>query len=162
LTLYLTHDWIQWDKLPANPQTPYAFPEPGLLEHLIDCYFNNSDLFIPVLHRPSFERSLKEGLHIKDQGFGGLVLAVCAVGARHSKDKRVLPEGAVPGLELGAGSRWFRQLGSARQSFPSVPSLHELQIYLVSIRSRANLLAIVWLTNIPLAIGCLSSWIFHS
>ncbi|KAH6899489.1 fungal-specific transcription factor domain-containing protein [Coprinopsis sp. MPI-PUGE-AT-0042] len=121
-----------WDKTPVNPQLPYTFPEPDLLDHLVDCYFKNSDLFIPVLHRPSFERSLKEGLHVKDPGFGGVVLVVCAVGARHSKDKRVIPDGVDSGLELGAGTRWFRQLGSARHNFPSTPSLYELQIYLLS------------------------------
>ncbi|KAH6899491.1 fungal-specific transcription factor domain-containing protein [Coprinopsis sp. MPI-PUGE-AT-0042] len=121
-----------WDKSLANPQVPYTFPEPDLLGHLIDCYFENSDLFMPVLHRPSFERSLEEGLHIKDRRFGGCVLAVCAVGARHSQDRRAIPEDVDPGLELGAGTQWFRQLGSDKQVVSSTPSLHELQMYLLS------------------------------
>ena len=132
----------KWDRGPATPQTPYFFPEMDLLFHLVDCYFLNSDLFIPVLHRPSFERSLKEGLHLRDPGFGGVVLAVCAVGSRHSKDKRVVPGGA-DGLELGVGTQWFRQLGSARQMIPGAPSLHELQIYLVRCHSGIFMLFVL-------------------
>ncbi|KAH6899490.1 fungal-specific transcription factor domain-containing protein [Coprinopsis sp. MPI-PUGE-AT-0042] len=131
-SLYLL-DLLKWDKGLANSQVPYVFPEADLLDHLVDCYFENSDPFKPVLHQPSFERSLEEGLHIKDRRFGGCVLAVCAVGARHSKDKRVIPEGVDSGLELGAGTQWFRQLGSDKQVISSTPSLHELQTYLLSI-----------------------------
>lgn len=48
---------------------------------------------MPLLHRPTFERAIKEGLHLQDPKFGANVLLVCANGARFCDDPRVLSEG---------------------------------------------------------------------
>jgi hypothetical protein len=46
-----------------------------------------------LLHRPTFEKEIAEGLHKRNATFGAVVLVVCAIGSRYSDDPRVqLPE----------------------------------------------------------------------
>jgi Fungal specific transcription factor domain len=102
-----------------------------LLDHLIQIYFQMVDNLVPVFHRPSFERSVKAGLHHTDPYFAKCLLAMCAVASRHSHDRRVFenPEDS----EMKAGHQWFSQIEVFKQSFGTPPSLHELQMYWVSV-----------------------------
>jgi len=95
----------------------------------VDLYFANMNSFLPLLHRPIFEKSLAENLHLRDDGFGAVVLLVAAVGARFSDDVRV----ALPGTNAmhSAGWGWFNQVQMVRRSLFSPPSLYDLQIYCV-------------------------------
>lgn len=86
--------------------------------------------FLPLLHRPTFDKSLTEGLHHRDDGFGAVVLLVSAVGARFSDDPRVILEGT--GSTHSAGWAWFHQVQMVRRSLFSPPSLYDLQVYCVS------------------------------
>ncbi|KAJ7115077.1 fungal-specific transcription factor domain-containing protein [Mycena crocata] len=72
------------------PPSPYTFPPPDLLASLIALYFTHKNLYHPLLHRPSFERAVREGRHERDAAFGAVVLLVCAIGSRWSEDARVL------------------------------------------------------------------------
>ena len=85
--------------------------------------------FLPLLHRPTFEKSFADDLHLRDDGFGAVVLLVAAVGARFSDDPRV----ALPGTDAmhSAGWAWFNQVQMVRRSLFSPPSLYDLQIYCV-------------------------------
>lgn len=40
---------------------PYQFPDSDLLTALTDLYFDNHNVFIPLLHRLMFERALMDG-----------------------------------------------------------------------------------------------------
>ncbi|KAF8823481.1 hypothetical protein HHX47_DHR10000062 [Lentinula edodes] len=77
------HDTTSYD-LP-----PLVFPDPDLLSHLVDLYFDKRNTFMPLLHRATFDNGLRNGLHNVDRDFGELVLSVCALGARYSDDLRV-------------------------------------------------------------------------
>ena len=61
---------LQW--LTSNVQDEHAphkdFPPPDLLEKLIDLYFKNMNDYLPLLHRPTFEQGVREGLHLRDDG----------------------------------------------------------------------------------------------
>ncbi|TFK22897.1 hypothetical protein FA15DRAFT_621825 [Coprinopsis marcescibilis] len=127
---YRRHEfWViqQWEiPSPASVQDkPYTFPEPNLLDHLVSLYFDRINTFLPILHQPTFERSIKSGLHLKERDFGAAVLGVCANGSRYSNDPRVISEGT--NTELSSGYQWFKQLKLFRENFFSAPSLHELQ-----------------------------------
>ncbi|KAJ3749683.1 fungal-specific transcription factor domain-containing protein [Lentinula detonsa] len=120
-----------WQKpKPENPP-PFKFPPDDLMIELIDLYFTQSNPLLPLLHRPSFLRSVSEGLHLKDRDFGALVLAVCAFGARFSNDVRVQEDCNTP--EQSSGWKWIRQIRPMKQSFEEPPSLHEIQLYTVYI-----------------------------
>ena len=128
---------VQW--LPPNTQDVHPphkdFPPPDLLTTLIDLYFANMNDFLPLLHRPTFEQGVREGLHFRDEGFGSTVLLVCANGARFSDDPRVLlDEREHP---QSAGWKWFQQVQMVRKSLLEPPRLYDLQIYAVcrSLRS---------------------------
>ncbi|KIY60883.1 hypothetical protein CYLTODRAFT_460333, partial [Cylindrobasidium torrendii FP15055 ss-10] len=89
----LTSKW--WEaQLQNTAARRYQFPEPELMASLIDLYFVCRNLFIPLLHRPSFESSVAQaqGLHLHDHGFASVVLLVCAIASRNSDDPRVLLE----------------------------------------------------------------------
>ncbi|KAK1219772.1 Gypsy retrotransposon integrase-like protein 1 [Marasmius sp. AFHP31] len=102
---------------PGCPPLPlpsdYTFPEPLLLSSLVSLYFDHINPYLPILHRGIFERSVREGLHHRDIHFAGVLLVVCAIGARYSDDPRVLEDHANEGIgksRLTAGWKWFRQL----------------------------------------------------
>ena len=58
---------------------PYTqFPPEDLLLSLVDTYFEYYNDYVPLLHKPTFQRGIKDNLHIRDQAFGAVVLLVCA------------------------------------------------------------------------------------
>lgn len=120
-----------WDKAPPPRDIPLIFPEPDLLQDLIDLYFDKVDVYTPLLHRPSFERDIKAELHLSNPMFGGTVLAMCAVASRYSNDPRVLLEGT--DSIYSAGHKWFRQLDIFNESNLHAASLHEMQTVCLSI-----------------------------
>ncbi|KAK7045024.1 fungal-trans domain-containing protein [Favolaschia claudopus] len=117
---------VPWEN-PPDPPVNYEFPPDDLLQHLVNIYFQQINIFWPILHRPSFEKSLADGLHRRDPLFGAVVLAVCSVASRNSPDPRVLLTCEHGGLS--AGWRWFRQI---RRPFTGQTvkgaTLYELQL----------------------------------
>ncbi|KAF7346135.1 Zn(2)-C6 fungal-type domain-containing protein [Mycena sanguinolenta] len=77
----------------------------------------------PILHRPSFERSVAEGLHTKDVAFAGTLLCVLGLASRYSNDPRVLSDGD----PLSAGWKFIKQVRILRRLFD--PTIYEVQIY---------------------------------
>ena len=113
-------------------QSPhYTFPDDDLALNLIDLYFSNINLYLPLLHRPTFQKSVSEGLHLTDDRFASIYLLVCAIGARYSDDPRVLLDG-VDSLH-SCGWRWFNQVQMVKKSFLCPPTLYDLQFYCVRI-----------------------------
>ncbi|KAF4591027.1 hypothetical protein EYR40_009625 [Pleurotus pulmonarius] len=114
--------------------TNYEFPEPRLLNSLVETYFSTINLTIPLLHRPTFESQLTAKLHLRDHWFGSVVLAICAIASRYSDDPSVIDEeGRDP--TLSTGEKWFSQIPVVRQSFTmsEAPSLYELQFYSLAV-----------------------------
>ncbi|KAJ6553299.1 fungal-specific transcription factor domain-containing protein [Mycena capillaripes] len=105
---------------------PFVFPESDLLQSLIDLYFFHQNLYFPVLHKPSFQRDVADGLHIRDSSFGTVVLLVCAIGARYSDDARVSPPGSEP---LRCGWEFFDQIPFNLEHLFETPTVHHLQYY---------------------------------
>ncbi|KAL1743836.1 fungal-specific transcription factor domain-containing protein [Schizophyllum fasciatum] len=125
---------ISWEIMPwegetmkEEPYQPFEFPEDDLLQHLIDVYFETPNTLLPILHRPTFERELRQGLHKTDWYFGAVLLMVCASASKYTNDRRVL----LPGYDdwRSAGWQWFRQVPLIRrQSLFMLPTVHELQL----------------------------------
>ncbi|KAF9263340.1 hypothetical protein L218DRAFT_959361 [Marasmius fiardii PR-910] len=118
------HSWEEEFKSRSSER--YHFPERDLMWNLINLFFKNVNVYLPILHGPTFKRALYEGLHLHDPQFGGMLLLVCALGARYSDDPRVF---WVPGKQLSAGWGWFRQVRMTRGSLFSEASIYELQFY---------------------------------
>ncbi|KAJ3506007.1 hypothetical protein NLJ89_g7113 [Agrocybe chaxingu] len=121
-----------WERKFENMMPPqYIFPEPDLARDLVDLFFECCNLHLPLLHRPSFERSVRDGLHYSNDSFAGVYLLVCAVGSRFSSDPRVL----LDGIESyhSAGWKWFNQVETGKTSFLSLPSLYDLQLYCLTV-----------------------------
>lgn len=86
-------------------------------------------MHFPVLHRPTFMKSISEGLHLRHYEFGGVVLALCAAGARYSNDPRNLMEETAH--VHSSGWKWFKQVQPIPASFVAAPSIYQLQLYCV-------------------------------
>jgi len=84
-----------------------------------------------LLHRPTFERSIHDHLHLTDHHFGDSVLAVCAVAARYSNDPRTILEGT-DSLH-SRGWKWYRQVKPLQKPLSLATSVYELQTYLLSV-----------------------------
>ncbi|KAJ8473474.1 hypothetical protein ONZ45_g16282 [Pleurotus djamor] len=123
-----------WESSPplGPPTLSLQFPEEDLMPVLIDNYFENFNLLLPLLHRPTFERSMKDGLHLIHDTFGAIVLLVCALGSRQSDDPRVCLSD-VEHPEYSRGWKYFNQVQIVRQSVLSAPTLYDLQLYCLAI-----------------------------
>ncbi|KAE9406990.1 hypothetical protein BT96DRAFT_986942 [Gymnopus androsaceus JB14] len=95
-------DPCPWQKLhdPTHNLPPLVFPDQDLLDHLVDLYFQKRNGMV-LLHRPTFEQGLRDGLHKQDRDFGELVLSVCGLGAWYTDDPRVLADGTDSKHSLG-------------------------------------------------------------
>jgi hypothetical protein len=113
-----------------SAKTDYNFPEEDLLWTLIGHYFTYVNAFLPLLHRPTFEQQVIDGLHRRDGGFGGSLSLVCALGARFSDDPRVLLKGT--NSVQSAGWAWYDQVQLIRNNGLAPPSIYEIQSYSVS------------------------------
>ncbi|GJE89789.1 Zn(II)2Cys6 transcription factor [Phanerochaete sordida] len=113
--------WVHiFDFLPRDH--PYQnFPEPALMTELVDSYFRTIHYDLPLLHRPTFLQNIASGLHFEDEGFGAIVLLVCALGARFSNNPATLPQDA-QSWQL-AGWQYFEQVRSTRKLIPLVNTI---------------------------------------
>ncbi|KAK0441804.1 fungal-specific transcription factor domain-containing protein [Desarmillaria tabescens] len=105
----------------------FSFPEDDLLTSLIDLYFTRVNIFFPLLHRPTLERSVIDGRHFKDASFAAVLLAVCAVASRYSDDPRVLVDET---SKLSSGWKWANQVIGMNRAYPGMnaPSLLDAQL----------------------------------
>ncbi|KAJ3710185.1 fungal-specific transcription factor domain-containing protein [Lentinula raphanica] len=127
LDFWTVHPWQNPN--PRRPPPPYKFPPDDLMYTLFDLYFMHINPLLLFLHRPSFLRSVAEGLHRTDRYFGGLVLCVCALAARFSNDSRVLEDSLTS--ERSIGWKWIRQIQPIRHDYVETASIYEIQMYLV-------------------------------
>ncbi|CCM00118.1 uncharacterized protein FIBRA_02145 [Fibroporia radiculosa] len=112
----------------AQPHEAQHYPESDLMLSLIELYFREVNAYSPLLHRPTFENNIKDGLHLRDEGFGSTVLLVCAIGARFSDDPRVFLSDYQDN-PLSCGWEWFKQVQMIRKSLLAPPRLYDLQVY---------------------------------
>jgi hypothetical protein len=121
----------QWERTALRLDSPrYTFPDPDLIDHLLDLYFSRINLFLPLLHRPTFERQVRENLHFRDHAFGSVLLCACACASRYSDDPRVLLEGSTSWHS--SGWKWFAQVQVLRRNLMGPPLLFDVQMYVVS------------------------------
>ncbi|KAJ6472406.1 fungal-specific transcription factor domain-containing protein [Mycena sanguinolenta] len=117
-----------WTYDPAKHRVPHAgpfiFPDPDLLSALINLYFSRKNLYSPILHRPTFERSIADGLHTRDVTFGSVVLLVCAIASRYSDDIRLQQETE----PLRRGWQFFDQITHSEHIFQTT-TIYHLQYY---------------------------------
>ncbi|KAJ7183862.1 fungal-specific transcription factor domain-containing protein, partial [Mycena filopes] len=133
----------------APPRPDYAFPDPELVLALVSNFFSHVNVFLPILHRPTFDKAFKTNQHLHDDGFARTLLLICALGARYSDDPRVL----LPGTENTHGWKWFSQvqLTVSRQ-----PTLYDLQCYCLAAQflDRASGIRAAWtLVGVGLRLG---------
>lgn len=126
-------------------QTNYNFPDRDLIASLLDLYFTTVHPTIPILHRPTFEKYVAEGLYFTDREFGGTLLSVLAVASRVSQSKSIFvrfsaghhysqysndPRVFVAGdSSLSSGWPFFVQIRILQKMFE--PTIHEVQMYCV-------------------------------
>ncbi|KAJ7627488.1 fungal-specific transcription factor domain-containing protein [Roridomyces roridus] len=114
---------FHWEKEFYATRTSYVYPPPDLLAHLLHLYFINVHPILPLLHRPSFERNIREEVYTRDPRFGAVLLAALAVASRYSDDPRVL----ISGDTLSIGWQFVAQT----QIIPNLsePTLYDVQFY---------------------------------
>lgn len=111
----------------------YEFPEDDLMTELVDLYFRHINIFMPLLHRPTFSKSIADGFHLLNNSFGALVLLICAIASRFSDDPRIFEPDT---SEHSAGWKWFSQIRMSQRTMLAKPCLYDLQVYCVGVISR--------------------------
>ncbi|KAF8628855.1 hypothetical protein AX15_003649 [Amanita polypyramis BW_CC] len=118
----------------TDSKPSYVYPETDLLYHLIDLYFEYVNLFLPLLHRPTFEKLVRQNFHRQSSSFGSCLLLVCAIASRHTDDPRVLLDEEVnTGRRLSSGWKYFSQVPQMRSCLVGRISLYDLQYYCLSV-----------------------------
>ncbi|KAF5335057.1 hypothetical protein D9758_016330 [Tetrapyrgos nigripes] len=130
--------WVlsPYERTRIEEEPMLQFPDDDHLQSLLEAYFAFHHPYQPLLHQASFERSVAEGLQLRDHQFGALLLAVCSVASKYSEDPRNLPKDSSAVLALGW--RWFQQLKLTRPIFAEPVSLYELQTYCLQIHFLQN------------------------
>ncbi|KAJ6580392.1 fungal-specific transcription factor domain-containing protein [Mycena vulgaris] len=113
-----------WENI-TRPKQAYSFPPPDLTAQLIDLYFTRAHVYLPLLHRQTFDRGVTMGVHNWDNSFAAIVLLVCAIGSRWSDDPRVMAGTA----RLQCGWEWFNQVPPDRKHLFGQGTLYDLQYY---------------------------------
>ncbi|KAF9018135.1 hypothetical protein BDZ89DRAFT_357526 [Hymenopellis radicata] len=118
------------DDTPNDMKRPhFMFPEPDLLEDLLNLYFTHHPACLPVFHEPSFRKDVASGLHHIDTSFGACLLQVCAIASRLSIDPRVYLDCKT---EASAGWKYFSQTTSISRSIFRAPTLFDVQFCCLS------------------------------
>ncbi|KAJ6512658.1 fungal-specific transcription factor domain-containing protein [Mycena sanguinolenta] len=115
---------LPWEKETYDQKPQYVFPASDLIDSLLNDYFTNFHPTFAILHRPTFEKSVKEGLHLTNCDFGATLLSVLAIASRYSNDPRVF---LYPGVTLSAGWMFASQVQILPELFP--PTIYEVQTY---------------------------------
>ncbi|KAI1791324.1 fungal-specific transcription factor domain-containing protein [Ganoderma leucocontextum] len=108
----------------SNTVPPFKeqeFPPPDVMAELVDLYFVHLNTYLGLLHRPTFEGELKNGLHLRDRGFGTVVLLVCATGSAWAYGSLHADPRQTPGWQ------WFDKVSSAEFSLLARPRLYDVQ-----------------------------------
>ncbi|RDX40755.1 hypothetical protein OH76DRAFT_1412738 [Lentinus brumalis] len=110
---------------------PDVFPPEDLLDSLVDLYFRRANDVFPIFHEPTFKDDISRGQHLRQGGFGAVVLLICAGAARSSGDPRVLLDGTDDWRS--AGWKWYQAVDQWRKATTSLApaQLHDLQICLL-------------------------------
>ncbi|KAI3613831.1 hypothetical protein WG66_013584 [Moniliophthora roreri] len=147
---------LPWQRTIEAPEYLYLeFPERDSLNELITTHFEELNPFFPLLHRPTFEASVAEHLHLRDRSFGLVVLAVCAVASPRTDNPRNMPEDT--SNEHSVGWRWFRQIPVVRPSLSEATKLYDLQLcvlFVFYLQMISGALAEAVWTIIGLGIRC--------
>ncbi|PIL33904.1 transcription factor [Ganoderma sinense ZZ0214-1] len=104
------------------PLKEHDFPPPDVIAQLIGLYFEHFNTYLPVLHRPTFEREVQSGLHGRDRGFGTIVLLVCAIGSAWAFGSL----NAEP--HQAHGWQWFNRVSLTDYSLLARPRLYDVQV----------------------------------
>ncbi|KAL1745833.1 fungal-specific transcription factor domain-containing protein [Schizophyllum fasciatum] len=135
---HIRHEFLyprSWQLRPSKRPCPtcqpealdFHFPDADLLHRLVELYFEHVNLFLPLLHRPTFKQHIKDGLHLRDQYFAYVLLLVLGLASRYSEDPRVLVDGT---NDLhSAGWKYVGQVINIRPAMSVRPSLFEVQAY---------------------------------
>lgn len=73
-------------------------------------------------------RNIKDKLHLRVPGFGATVLLACALGARHSDDRRVLLELDNTDSWQSAGWKYFQRVDDMHKSHLAPIHVYDIQI----------------------------------
>ena len=127
----------KWEVAALTIEAPeYVFPDEDLSMTLVHLYFVKVNSIAPLLHRPSFERKIAQGVHKHDPSFAALYLLVCACASRFADDPRIFLDGIDSRvLEQSAGWKYFQQVQMMRRTLLGPPCLEDLQTYCVRVFS---------------------------
>ncbi|KAJ7897681.1 hypothetical protein B0H14DRAFT_2676515 [Mycena olivaceomarginata] len=107
--------------------THLSFPDSRLLSCLVSLYFENFNIFIPVLYRPSFEDGLARQFHMRHDGFASTLLLVLALGSLYLTDPDISTED-----RHKLAWRWYDQVELCGHSLRRQPTTYDLQAYCAS------------------------------
>jgi len=124
--LWRNEPW-EWEAGEIPYPSPLVFPPIEDMTRWVGKYFEEVNMYLPVIHWPTFKRLLfDEQLHLRDEAFASTVLVICAIGEKRAGDG---PQD-IQTHKL-KGWAWFNQVHCQRLSYLALPGLFDLQRYAV-------------------------------
>lgn len=107
---------------------PFSFPDADQLPGLIASYMQHENIFMPILHGPTFMQHVQDGLHLRDPSFACVLLCVCALGERRQAETS------------SSGWQWFvpARRYICRRDLIATPRLFDVQAMLLVITHSAS------------------------
>ncbi|KXN92472.1 hypothetical protein AN958_08031 [Leucoagaricus sp. SymC.cos] len=142
LEFWSTAQWEEdWNSLNIHSaslitQLLHYFPPDSVVTELVDLYFCHSNAYLPLLHRPTFERYWREGLHHSNVWFATLCIMIFAVASRWNEDGgKTLAEWLQSRDSWkAAGWKWFfvaLDVHCGRRSLSCPATLLEIQTFVL-------------------------------
>ncbi|KAJ7741999.1 fungal-specific transcription factor domain-containing protein [Mycena maculata] len=150
---------LPWDQELYEKQPHFVYPASDLIDSLLELYFTNVHPIFPVLHRPSFERDVAEGLYFTDIKFGATLLAVLAVASRYSDDPRVFIDGETA---LSSGYKFIAQVNIFVQCLCLELAIYDVQLcFLLAVYSLGTSAPQAAWYHMGVGIRSLQHWCSH-
>ena len=132
---------FKWELAARDIEEPeYMFPDEELGLKLLQIYFELVNPLAPLLHRPSFERKIFQGVHLRNPSVAAVYLLICPVASRFTDDPRVFSDNVDSKVvEHSAGWKFFEQVQMVRKTLLGPPCLEDLQTYCVRVLFRLSL-----------------------
>ncbi|KAJ7176194.1 fungal-specific transcription factor domain-containing protein [Mycena crocata] len=134
-TAALPKPWMlrPWRKENPPPIPAFSYPEQEHIATLVKLYFTHVNLFVPLLHRPTFEGCVEAQFHLRDTGFGTTLLLVCALGALYlpvGTERNYLPTyGVRSSRDFSLPWALYNQVQLCGHALYQQPTLYDLQTY---------------------------------
>ncbi len=112
------------------------FPSDDVADHLFDLFFEHTNAYVPLLHRPTFEAHWRQRLHHNNVWFATVCIVMFAVASRWYEGEERVNDTSNKEDWKATGWKWFfvaLDVHRIRRSVLCSATLFEVQTFVVRV-----------------------------